>query len=158
MTIPAWLPDMFPVNPWTAGTYEDLYQVFCRELKDSHPSYRGAEVWFFLDMDDGKEQLFWHLTSRDDKETNERLPDLRRSERLPWVRPMIDQPNQPEVLDWDSEEADGTIKTYVWLRDYDFVVIMKKYPDENRRLITSFWIEYGNTRRKMQKKYDNRIR
>lgn len=155
---PAWLPDLFPVNPWSAGTYEALYQIFCRDLKDSRPMYRGVEVWFFLEEEDGKEKLFWHLSSRDDKATGERLPDLRRSERLPWVRPMIDQPNQPEVLDWDFEEADGTVKTYVWLRDHDFVVIMKKYPNQNRRLITSFWIEHGNTRRKMQKKHDNRIR
>lgn len=157
MTKPAWLPDMFAVNPWTAGTYDALYLIFCRDLKDSRPTYRGAEVWFFLEEEDGKEKLFWHLTSRDDKEAGERLPDFRRSERLPWVRPMIDQPDKPEVLDWDFEEGDGSIKTYVWLRGHDFVVVMKKYPDENRRLITSFWIEYENTRRKMQKKYDKRI-
>ncbi len=158
MTKPAWLPEMLNVNPWTETTYDALYQLFCDTLKNSRPVYRGAEVWFFLDMEDGKEKIFWHLTSRDDKETGERLPDLRRSERLPWVRPMIDQPDQSDVLDWDFEEGDGTIKTYIWLKEYDFVVIMKKYPDENRRLITSFWIEYNNTRRKMQKKYDNRLR
>lgn len=108
-------------------------------------------------MEDGKEKIFWHLTSRDDKETGERLPDLRRCERLPWVRPMLDYPEKREVLAWDHEEGDGTIKTYVWLENHDFVVIMKKYPDGRRRLITSFWVEYANTKRKLRKKYDRGI-
>lgn len=158
MSIPSWLPDLFPVNPWTASTYESLYKLFCCDLKHSHLTYRGCEVWFFPEMDDGKEKVFWHLTSRDDKVSGERLPDMRRSERLPWVRPILDQPDQPEILDWDHDEGDGTIKSYVWLKNHDFVVIMKKYKDGGRRLITSFWIEYDNTRRKMQKKYDRRLR
>jgi len=158
MNKPAWLPEMLEVNPWTGDTYESLYQLFCDTLKDVRLVYRGSKVWFFPEIEDGKEKIFWHLTSRDDKEAGERLPDLRRSERLPWVRPMLDWPDRAEILDWDFEEADGTIKTYVWLKDHDFVVIMKKFPDETRRLITSFWIEYNNTRRKMQKKHDNRLR
>ncbi len=158
MSQPSWLPEMFPVNPWSSDTYEKLYQLFCHDLKDTRPTYRGSEVWFFLDMDDGKEEIFWHLTTRKDKHTGERLPDFRRIERLPWVRAMLDQPDKPEVLDWDHDEGDGTIKTYVWLKDYDFVVIMKKFPNGKRRIITSYWISYSNERRKMQKKYDRRIR
>jgi len=154
---PTWLPDLFPANPWNTNTYDQLYDVFCRSLKITRPVYRGHEVWFFPEMEDGREKVFWHLTTREDRASGERLPDLRRSERLPWVRPMLDQSNQPEILDWDHDEGDGTIKTYVWLRNFDFVVIMKKYPDGGRRLVTSFWIEYGNTRRKMQRKYDCRL-
>ncbi len=62
------------------------------------------------------------------------------------------------ILAWDYVEDDGVIKTYVWLKEHDFIVIMKKMRDPTRRLITSFWLEYGNTKRKMRKKYDNRIR
>lgn len=157
MSYPEWLPDLFPVNPWGHGTYDALYEVFERDLKVSQPVYDGQTVWFFPDVEDEKEKIFWHLTSREDKEAGERLPDLRRSERLPWVRPMLEHPEEPEVLAWDHEEGDGTIKTYVWLENDDFVVIMKKYSDGRRRLITSFWVEYENTKRKLRKKYERRI-
>jgi hypothetical protein len=70
---------------------------------------------------------------------------------------MLDQSKRPEVLSWDCEESDETIKTYLWLENYDFVVIMKKYPGGGRRLITSFWVEYENTKRKFRKKYDRRL-
>ncbi len=157
MSHPKWLPELFPVNPWRHDTYEALYRLFERDFKESQLVYGGQNVWFFPEMEDGKEKIFWHLTSREDKEVGERLPDLRRSERLPWVRPILDDPGEPEVLAWDHREGDGTIKTYVWLENDDFLVIMKKYPDGQRRLITSFWVEYENAKRKLRKKYERRL-
>lgn len=157
MSHPQWLPELFPVNPWQHDTYEALYRLFTRDFKESQPVYDGQVVWFFPEMEDGKEKIFWHLTSREDKAAGDRLPDLRRSERLPWVRPMLDYPGKPEVLAWDHREGDGTVKTYVWLENDDFVVIMKKFSNGRRRLITSFWVEYGNVRRKLRRKYERRI-
>lgn len=157
MSVPEWLPDLFPVNPWEPGTYDELYRLFERDFKQTQPVYDGHAVWYFREMDDGRETIFWHLTTRDDKTVGERLPDPRRSERLPWVRPMLEHPEKPEVLAWDHEEGDGSIKTYVWLEGYDFVVILKKYPDGRRRLITSYWVEYENTKRKLRKKYERRL-
>jgi hypothetical protein len=157
MSGPNWLPNLFVVNPWTHDTYDALYQLFRDDFVESQIDYQGYSVWFFPEMEDGREKVFWHLTSRVDNETGDRLPDLRRSERLPWVRPMLENHLHPEVLAWDHEEGDGSIKTYVWLKDFDFVVIMKKFPDRTRRLITSFWLEYPNAKKKLMKKYDRRI-
>ncbi len=157
MNYPEWLPELFPVNPWTAETYEQLYEVFCNDFIESQPRYKGQNVWFFPEKEDGKEKIFWHLTSREDSESGGRLPDPPRSERLPWVRPMLEQSEKPEILTWDHEEGDGSIKTYVWLEHFDFVVIMKKYPDGRRRLVTAFWLEYGNAKRKLRKKYKRKI-
>lgn len=157
MNLPSWLPGLFPVSPWTSETYNELYLLFKMDFINSKPIYRGQVVWCFLDKDDGKEKIFWHLTSREDEKTKERLPDFRRSERLPWVHPTIDQSERSEILAWDYKEGDGTTRTYVWLENDDFVVIMKKYPDGRRRLITSFWVEYENTKRKLRLKYDRRL-
>ena len=153
-----WLPAMAPVNPWTNETFKMLYSIFESDFKKSKPVYEGKVVWFFPEMEDGKEIIFWHMTSRDDAETGERLPDLERSARLPWARPMIDNACRPEVLAWDHEEGDRKIKTYVWLRDLDFVVLMKKYPNGGRRLITSFYVDQPHTKRGLQKKYERRLK
>jgi hypothetical protein len=157
MNAPIWLPQMMDLSSWTNECFDVLYDVFERDFVNSPASYRGNKVWFFPETEAGKPSIFWHLTSREDKATGERLPDFRRAERLPWSRPMLDNAEDPAILAWDYQEDDGAIKTYVWLRDHDFVVIMKKMADKSRRLITSFWLEYGNTKRKMMKKYENRI-
>jgi hypothetical protein len=61
--LPAWLPPTAQVNPWTADTFEVLYGIFKRDFKDSRPVYEGHPVWFFSQMEDGKEVIFWHMTS-----------------------------------------------------------------------------------------------
>lgn len=136
---------------------EALYAIFRRDFIDSPASYRGHGVWFFPEKDRGKENIFWHLVERDDKATGARLPDFRRSERLPWARPMLDNLGQPEILDWDYEEGDRSIHTYVWLKDFDYLIVMKKYPNGQRRLITAYYVDYENTRRKLRKKYETRV-
>lgn len=173
--MPDWLPEMASVNPWTDATYEMLYEIFCRDIRDSNLRYKDCDVWIFRDTEDGRERIFWHLTSRKKKPEKiprrkrkffpadqgvveqERLPDLRRCKRLPWVKPLIEHPSEPEVLAWDYEEGNKMVKTYVWIRDYDFVVIMKKYPDGKRRLITSFYVDSGYKRADFERKYANRI-
>lgn len=174
--MPDWLPKMASVNPWTESTYEMLYDIFCRDIRDSNLIYDGHDVWIFRDMEEGKEKIFWHLTSRKTKAEKisrrkrkffsadqeyideERLPDLRRCKRLPWIKPLIEHPADPEVLAWDYEEGDHVIKTYIWIRDCDFVVIMKKFPDGKHRLITSFYVDSKYKRDDFERKYANRIK
>jgi len=156
--LPSWLPPMAIVNPWTSETFDMLYRIFEQDFKLTQLTYEGCTVWFFPDTDQGKEVIFWHLTHREDKQTGRRLPDLRRSEKLPWIRKMIENPDKPEVLAWDYLESDRTTKTYVWLEDHDFLIIMKKYRDGRRRLITSYHVEYPHKRRKLTKKYADRIK
>jgi len=173
--MPDWLPEMVTVNPWTEDTYEKLYEIFCRDIRDHNLRHIGNNVWIFREMEDGKEKIFWHLTTREVKQKRiprrkrkfypqgqtyiktERLPDLRRCERLPWVKPLIEHPFDPEVLAWDYEEGDSTVKTYIWIKDSDFVVILKKYPNDTRRLITSFYIDVDYKRIDFERKYRNRV-
>ncbi len=157
MSYPNWLPELFSVNPWKDTTYEELYALFRKDFIESQPVYEGQPVWIFPEMENGKEKIFWHLTTREDKRTKERFPDLRRSERLPWVRAILDEPDHTELLIWDYVEGDGDINTYVWLKDYDFVILLKKYPNGSRRLLTSYWLDYKNAKDKLQKKYEQRI-
>jgi hypothetical protein len=154
---PDWLPKPLKLSTWSHETYDRLYDWFRNEIMATPLQYEGSEVWYFTDIEDGREALFWHLTSRKDNATGERIPDLQRCRRLPWLRPLLTNTHRPEVLNWDYLEGDGSTKTYVWLRDHDYLAIMKKYPDSSRRLITAYWIEYPHERRKLQKKYDGQL-
>ena len=63
----------------------------------------------------------------------------------------------PAVLAWDFEEGASDIRTYVWLKDLDYVVVMKRYSDGARRLITAYWIDYPSKRKTLQSKYARRL-
>ena len=170
-----WLPSLLQVNPWTENTYNDLYEYFCKKIKDARLKLNWRSVWIFPDKEDGKEKIFWHLTSRkskpkkiprrkqkffniEDQDEPERLPDLRRSERISWIPEIIRNVSSSEILNWDYLEGDGSIKTYLWLKKEDFVVILKKYQDKTYRLITSFFIDNEYMRKDFERKYKNRIK
>ncbi|HEV3040456.1 MAG TPA: hypothetical protein VHA33_22020 [Candidatus Angelobacter sp.] len=155
---PNWLPQMLVVDPWTQNTFDELYAVFTRDFKTTRPTLNGAEVWFFPEMEDGKECIFWHLTQRDDKHVNDRLPDFARCARLCWIRAIIDNASSPEVLCWDYIESDKSLRTYLWLRNDDYIIVLKKMPNGSHRLITAHCIDYASKRRTLQSKYEKRIR
>jgi hypothetical protein len=158
MNPPAWLPAMFPMSPWSEQVMEALYTIFHRDFVSQPARYAGYEVWFFPEKDRGKELIFWHLVEREDPpRSGNRLPDFRRSERLPWARPMLENCGQPEIKAWDYEEGDGDVHTYVWLEHFDYVIVMKRYRDGRRRLITAYWVDYESKRRALLKKYSKQL-
>lgn len=156
--LPGWLPPMFEMSPWSESLMELLYALFKRDFIDNQANYADYPVWFFPQKDRDKEEIFWHLVEREDPpKSGNRYPDFRRSERLPWARPMLDNLSEPDVLHWDYEEGNRDIHTYVWLKDHDYLIVMKKYKNGQRRLITAYYLNYDNARRKLLKKYENRI-
>ena len=83
---------------------------------------------------------------------------LRKYFKSPMMKSKHLKRNFRQLLAWDYEEGDLTIKTYVWLKDLDFAVIMKKYPDGKRRLITSFYVDKFYKQKDFERRYTNRIK
>lgn len=156
MSTPSWLPALFNVNPWDQTTYESLYGIFHNDFIANKTHHDKTYVNFSRTKEDGKEKIFWHVTTRDDKQNGERLPDLRRCERLPWLKPILESPVRAEILVWEYTEGDGAIKTYVWVKDHDYVAIMKKTNKGGLILLTAYWLEYNNAKKKLRRKYDAR--
>lgn len=171
--MPNWLPALIQVFPWPHNMFDILYGIFCREIRDVHFLYLGHDVWFFRDQEDGKEAMFWHLTSRkpstiprrkrkffaadDAVESDERVPDYPRCERLSWVRPVTENAQDAVVLAWDYREDDGSVHSYAWLKDENFVVVLKKMRDGTRRLITSYYVDFESKRKSFERKYNDRV-
>jgi hypothetical protein len=85
-----------------------------------------------------------------------RLPDFRRCERLPWLKPILENSTKPEILAWEHTEGDGITKVYVWLKNHDYLAIMKKTKKGSLILLTAYWIEYSHAKKKLMKKYEAR--
>ena len=48
LKMPEWLPNMINVNPWShQDTYDELYCVFCRDIRDYDLRYSGNKVRFY---------------------------------------------------------------------------------------------------------------
>ncbi len=81
-----------------------------------------------------------------------------------WIRaapngslggPVIANSTEPEVEVWDYEEGRGRVRTYVWLRDHDYLVVLEK---RQKRiglvafLVTAFHIDGPGKRADLEKK------
>jgi hypothetical protein len=162
-TVPDWLPDIVSVSGEWEKVLSRLYRIFDRDFRQTGCSFEGIPVWWDQrKLDDSPyEEGFWHLITKFDHDRRERLLDPRRAERLPWCRPTITNCGDPEVKVWDYEEARRKMRTYVWLENWDYVVVLEKRKLRGGRasafLITAFHVGGNSTRRTLQRKYENRM-
>ena len=136
-------PDFLPPILELTGSWEEiltvLYDIFERDFKQRPVQHKGIRVYHdgrILPDGLGKEEGFWHVVSKKDRRSGERLIDYRRAERLPWARPMIESNERPEITVFDYVEGpkDKGARTYILLQDYDYVVILQ------RRKKAYYWI------------------
>lgn len=158
---PSWLPPTVLVNGDPAEVFAMLHRVFSGDFRDAPKRLSGLPVWWDRRIvDPPYEEGFWHLITRLDKASGERLLDPRRAERLPWCGPVIANSTEPEVEVWDYEEGRGRVRTYVWLRAQDYVVILQK---QQKRfgmiafLITAFHVDGSGTRADLERKLARRV-
>ena len=127
-----------------------LYQVFLNEIKTGllyqdkivtvrrHPEFEG------------KEDSFYHLTCVG--EGTDRLPDLRRSERLKWIKASI--------MDHEEKCSKECFKLYIknkkvhLLNTADRYLIVLEPRTDYVLLVTAFYIEHSHTLKKKNKEYE----
>jgi hypothetical protein len=149
---PNWLPSLKIYNgDW--GTYVDeIYPVFKKDFVDSQPLYSGKPVFIIREpLLGGKEHSFWHVTSKGEDESS-RIPDFRRCERIGWIRPVIDNANDPCLKCWD-ELRGGKLRAHLWLESQEFLVVLEKRP-KWFFLVTAFHVPGEHARIKYQKRFE----
>lgn len=154
--LPHWLPESLNLEPWHSGTYDELYNIFCRDFKSPNILYfRNEKIIIFshsTHLENGKESIFWHITNKEDKSYSERLPDLRRAERINWIRPIIENYTSSDIYFFDLVDSRQNKKTYLWLYKYNFVVILKKLTI-NYVIVTAFYVSLLHAKKDLLKKY-----
>ncbi len=145
-----WLPPLLEFGGEWSSYCEKLYAVFTTDfMGTTRPSFRGRPVsapWRNDVAGEGKSGTFWHLVSEGGRELD-RTPDMRRCERLPWIRALIEAADDGRICVWvDTERGDRRWK--IALSDYSYVVILA---DRGKYLtvITAFHIEREHQREKL---------
>lgn len=157
---PVWLPPTINLNGNWAEKQKELYSIFIQDFIDPpRPSFRNLPIYHDNRKLDGSsyEEGFWHIVTRTDPSTGERIPDFRRAERLKWCLSLIQNYSKPEVTFWKYDNGKN-IRTYLWLEEHDYVVVIEER--EKRRqafLNTAYHVDGPSMRRSLQKKYEKRL-
>jgi hypothetical protein len=159
------MPDWLPPVASTDGVWEEvllrLHGIFEIDFKKTRCSFQGKQVWWDRRVLAGNryEEGFWHLISKIENQTKERLFDPRRAEKLPWCRPTLVNSDNAAVMVWRFKESSGRVRTYVWLNDWDYVIILEKRPQrigEVAFIITAYHVDGDSSRRNLRRKYELR--
>jgi hypothetical protein len=156
---PEWLPACCATNGDWAEVVAALYAVFRRDIVDNPPRVDGCRVWWQQGMSDGYEETFWHLITRDDAATGDRLFDPRRAERLSWCGPILRHCNDPAITRWRYRESRGQIRLYLWLEPWDYVVVLEEKDGRGGRsyfLITAYHPDGEDRRRSLRRKHEKK--
>ena len=153
---PDWLPE--PLQYVYFGSkyekfFATVYEIFERDFKQSRPNYGGRPVTYDSRIEDGKEAAFWHVTTSTDDATGERLPDFRRSERISWLRAIIEHPDDKALKVWREDRGGEGVRIHLWLEEFDYLVVL----GEGARvmvIVTAFYIESNHMRRNLRKRWE----
>ena len=152
---PDWLPPLilFSDHGGDWHCYLDaLYAWFKQDFIDSKPAFRGKRLGLKRHpMTHGKEATFWHIISEGQDEEN-RIPDLRRCERIRWPKPVIENSEDSQIKWWIAAKRNES-RIHIWLENEDYIVVLA---DRKGFLLpwTAFLVTREHTRRKLTKEYE----
>lgn len=146
-----WLPEIIrydsKFNSWSE--YESfLYSVFTTDFIQSRPTYKMHTVeprWY--PVTNNREEGFYHITGKKLTHSGDRVPDLRRCERIRWVRSFIENVVCNPLI---CSECDGvkiwnepfknTIRPHLLFEEECYVVVLEKR-NKYYLLISAFYVE-----------------
>lgn len=162
---PHWLPDIVVWNQTDGETWdmyeERLFRVFQQEFSPGQFLFRGEPVRFRRIPYTGHyPEAFVHLTTCKQDDGDERLPDLARSERIRWPRPVIERHPSCDVCGYSV-----CTKPWVWrigkkvkiyLPNQQYLVVLEKRSDY-WILITAYHLERRHSIEKTKREYVSRF-
>jgi hypothetical protein len=125
MTAPALIEFAAFNGDWAA--YEAaLYAVFQQQLAAGNLHFRGVRVGCRRHPEAaGRWASFWHLVQEGPVE-DDRLPDLRRCERIRWIRWMIENADaHPDIEIWENTRGTEA-NILLWYREEYLVVLARR--------------------------------
>lgn len=129
-----------------------MYEVFRADIIAHDLRFRGTRVAAKrLPEHEKKWASFWHLVSEGRVE-DERLPDFRRCERLPFVRWIIENADSRDDIDVWSQVRGSEHNWMLWHQEYHLVVLEQR--KDFVLLKTAFCTEMEQQVRRRRKERD----
>ena len=154
-----WLPDLILLESykgnWSAYV-SAVYGYFCHDFVESRPSFQRVPVHVrFHPSYEQKGATFWHLVS-EGKQESERVPDLRRCERIRWPRAIIEHEGMVEVKIWETTrpwKGQKQRRVNFALNNFSYLVVIA----ETRNgfdLVTAYPLDKSHRRGKLRKEFE----
>ena len=158
---PDWLPPELSLSGSSLqANYDELFAIYERDFINNSPVTVDGSVVIndtTIDSAFGGGIYTYGFTHLITIGKQDRYIDYDRARKLPWVRAVLENYLEPEVTAFYVNTPKGPT-LYLWLVDFDFVVVLKKPRSKkeqaanNKIIVTAYHLkDYG--RSDMQKLY-----
>ena len=156
----SWLPEPLQYSDF-GGDWDKflsaIYGVFQRDFKQCRPSYGGRPVVHNTHIEHGKEKGFWHLIQRDAPDAYDRLPDLRRCERITWAKPIIENSSDQAISIWKKTVRRRRTRVLIWVEALNYLVVLEERSSAFF-LVTAYCTDIESHRRRLRNERNNYLR
>lgn len=160
-----WLPDLLKYDNIYPNleVYDDaVYTIFKHDFIDTTPTIFGLNIGIRKNPPvNGREQTYYHITSKDYNHSKNRTLDLLRCERIRWVRQIIEHFNCHDKLcfdcdgikTWSALHSKNQKRIKILFAEERYIVILEKR-STYYLLITAYYLEYNHVIRKLLKEFE----
>lgn len=158
-------PDLIQMGdfPDWEAYLDALYATYLETVANAKLTFCGCPLKvYFMPESKGRGYGFWHLISeapdQRNRDEDERIPDLRRCERIRWVAWCVQQADAglPGFSWWENERGRET-HVVLWAEQHDFAVVLaKRQTGQGGRyyLLKTAYCPREHTRRKFRRERD----
>lgn len=103
---------------------------------------------------EGKEATFWHFIS-DGKIEQDRLPDIPRTECVPWIKPLMENYKLDNIRVWSKDQSTPKgrdVRVLIALEDFSYLVVLSDRGDFVLPW-TAYPVDFQNRRDRLEKEY-----
>lgn len=137
-----------------------LYEIFKNDFIENR-TLLASKIYIdpiSNDKSDGKEKIFWHITTKENSKSKKREFDKERASRISWIKKIILNYNNNEIkFFYHYENKQKVIRLYLWVHQKDFIVIIQKLGNSSSHLVTSFYIDKHYNKNIYEKRYQKYI-
>jgi len=151
----SWLPGLVLFEDYGGDWHrylDALYEFFKKDFIESKPWFEGRRVGLKRHpMSQGKEATFWHMISEGVNE-DDRLPDMRRCERIRWPKPIIGHSSESTVKVWKNVRR-GETRICLWLESQEYLLVLA---DRKNYVLpwTAYIVDKPHRKQKLQKEFE----
>lgn len=153
------LPKIIELNQY-GGNYaryiDAVYDIFHRDFIATKAKFGTHELCMkFHPLQNDRAYTFYHMTHKGEKE-DERLPDLRRCERIGWAKPCVEYAERWKLRFWRQTRQQSRNRICILLdvdEDFDYFVILE-VREAYVLLWTAFISTYSNETKRKLKEYE----
>lgn len=146
-------------NNWAdwADFLKGQHQIFTSDILQGGLTFKEKKICVNFTIDDGYEETFWHITTRNKFGDGSRDPDPARAALVHWIKPVIVNFEKEGIRYWSYlEGSSGKVRHYFQVLSRNYLVILEE-KKKSHFLITAYVVDEAYMLKDLNNKFDNRL-